>query len=195
MPKLLKKTEHVVIPEGVTVEVNRKTVKVTGPRGTLERTLDHPKVDIYKDKMVVVKEGPKVNVLVVEMWYGNRRDSAVVRTLASHVKNMITGVTKGFQYKMKVVYAHFPVTVLIEKGGKEVKVQNFLGEKRTRTIEMYEGVTAKKGAKDEIILEGNDIEKVSQSCANIHSANLVRNKDIRQFLDGLYVSERNVLGE
>ncbi|EDR25160.1 60S ribosomal protein L9, putative [Entamoeba dispar SAW760] len=190
MPRLLKKTEHVVIPEGVTIEINRKNIKVTGPRGTLTREFQHPKVDIYASKLVVKKEGPKENVIVIDMWYGNRRDSAVVRTIASHIKNMITGVTKGYQYKMRVVYAHFPVTLVIADDGKSIQVQNFLGEKRTRHIEMYDGVVVKKLGKDEICLEGNDVEKVSQSAANIHAANLVRNKDIRQFLDGVYVSEK-----
>ncbi|BFU24013.1 Ribosomal protein L6, putative [Entamoeba histolytica] len=190
MPRLLKKTEHVVIPEGVTIEINRKNIKVTGPRGTLTREFQHPKVDIYASKLVVKKEGPKENVVVIDMWYGNRRDSAVVRTIASHIKNMITGVTKGYQYKMRVVYAHFPVTLVIADDGKSIQVQNFLGEKRTRHIEMYDGVVVKKLGKDEICLEGNDVEKVSQSAANIHAANLVRNKDIRQFLDGVYVSEK-----
>ncbi|BFU23794.1 60S ribosomal protein L9 putative [Entamoeba histolytica] len=190
MPRLLKKTEHVVIPEGVTIEINKKNIKVTGPRGTLTREFQHPKVDIYASKLVVKKEGPKENVVVIDMWYGNRRDSAVVRTIASHIKNMITGVTKGYQYKMRVVYAHFPVTLVIADDGKSIQVQNFLGEKRTRHIEMYDGVVVKKLGKDEICLEGNDVEKVSQSAANIHAANLVRNKDIRQFLDGVYVSEK-----
>ncbi|EAL47076.1 60S ribosomal protein L9 putative [Entamoeba histolytica] len=190
MPRLLKKTEHVVIPEGVNIEINRKNIKVTGPRGSLTREFQHPKVDIYASKLVVKKEGPKENVVVIDMWYGNRRDSAVVRTIASHIKNMITGVTKGYQYKMRVVYAHFPVTLVIADDGKSIQVQNFLGEKRTRHIEMYDGVVVKKLGKDEICLEGNDVEKVSQSAANIHAANLVRNKDIRQFLDGVYVSEK-----
>ncbi|EMD47918.1 60S ribosomal protein L9, partial [Entamoeba histolytica KU27] len=172
MPRLLKKTEHVVIPEGVNIEINRKNIKVTGPRGSLTREFQHPKVDIYASKLVVKKEGPKENVVVIDMWYGNRRDSAVVRTIASHIKNMITGVTKGYQYKMRVVYAHFPVTLVIADDGKSIQVQNFLGEKRTRHIEMYDGVVVKKLGKDEICLEGNDVEKVSQSAANIHAANL-----------------------
>ena len=55
-------------------------------------------------------------------------------------------------------------------------------------------VEASKAVKDELQLTGNDLEKVSQSAADIQQACRVRNKDIRKFLDGLYVSERtNIL--
>lgn len=42
-------------------------------------------------------------------------------------------------------------------------------------------------------LQGNDIEKVSQSAALINGAAKVKNKDIRKFLDGIYVSERTTV--
>lgn len=46
---------------------------------------------------------------------------------------------------------------------------------------------------DEIVLEGNDVEMVSQSAASIHGSCLVKNKDIRKFLDGVYVSEKTTV--
>ena len=63
---------------------------------------------------------------------------------------------------------------------------------------MAEGVDveASKTQKDELILTGNSLENVSQSAADIQQICRVRNKDIRKFLDGLYVSERgNVVEE
>jgi len=61
---------------------------------------------------------------------------------------------------------------------------------------MLEGVkVTRSDAKDEIILQGNDIEKVSQSAAQVHQVCLVKKKDIRKFLDGVYVSEKNVIGD
>ena len=44
--------------------------------------------------------------------------------------------------------------------------------------------------KDELILEGNGIELVSNSAALIQQATTVKNKGIRKFLDGLYMSEK-----
>ena len=57
---------------------------------------------------------------------------------------------------------------------------------------MAEGVDveASKNVKDELVLTGNSLENVSQSAADIQQICRVRNKDIRKFLDGIYVSER-----
>jgi len=60
---------------------------------------------------------------------------------------------------------------------------------------MLEGVTISesKVQKDELILQGNDIDNVSQSAASIQGICRVRNKDIRKFLDGIYVSEKSTV--
>ena len=44
---------------------------------------------------------------------------------------------------------------------------------------------------EDIIVEGVNLEDVSQTAANIEQATRVRNKDPRVFLDGIYVYERN----
>ena len=182
--KITLSTNHVDIPEGVKVEVKNRRVVVKGPRGTLRRDFSHQFVDIRK-------EGNKV---FVDLWFGLHKNISVVRTICSHIRNMITGVTHGYRYKMRFVYAHFPINVAINKDGTKVEIRNFLGEKRVRHIHMQEGVTVTKSEaqKDEIILEGNDIEAVSISASQIHLCVLVRNKDIRKFLDGIYVSEKEL---
>jgi len=102
----------------------------------------------------------------------------------------LDGVTKGFLYKMRMVYAHFPISIASENDGKDVVIRNFLGEKFTRTVKMLPGVTLdrSKDVKDQIELQGNDVNAVSQAAANLHCAIRVRQKDIRKFLDGVYVS-------
>jgi large subunit ribosomal protein L9e len=50
--------------------------------------------------------------------------------VCSHIENLITGVTKGFLYKMRFCYAHFPINVTLTD--RTVEIRNFLGEKRVR---------------------------------------------------------------
>ncbi len=107
---------------------------------------------------------------------------------------MITGVTKGFKYKMRFCYAHFPINVsCVKENGKDiVEIRNFLGEKKVRRVHLLDGVTYVRTSdvKDQIEISGIDIAKVSLSCAQISQSTAVKNKDIRKFLDGIYVSEK-----
>jgi large subunit ribosomal protein L9e len=117
------------------------------------------------------------------------------RTVGSHINNMFVGVTKGFKYKMRFCYAHFPINV--SAVGDTVEIRNFLGEKNVRRIELLEGVKYARTAdiKDQIEISGIDITKVSLSCAQIQQSTTVKHKDIRKFLDGIYVSEKCSLVE
>merc|ERR1712117_152155 len=77
-----------------------------------------------------------------------------------------------------------------------VEIRNFLGEKFARHVNMLEGVTFKpSGSKDEFVLEGNDLELVSRSAALIQQSTTVKEKDIRKFLDGIYVSHKQTVVE
>lgn len=110
---------------------------------------------------------------------------------------MITGVTKGFKYKMRFCYAHFPINVTaVKENGKDVvEIRNFLGEKKVRRVKLLDGVSYFRTAdvKDQIEISGIDIAKVSLSCAQIRQSAQVKNKDIRKFLDGIYVSEKTTI--
>ena len=65
---------------------------------------------------------------------------------------------------MRAVYAHFPINMHVNDDGSVVEIRNFLGEKYQRTVKMRRNVTAAPtGVKDEIKVEGNDLEMVSQS--------------------------------
>ncbi|SAM00770.1 hypothetical protein [Absidia glauca] len=178
--------DELIIPQGVKVSIKARDVTVTGPRGTLNKNLRHLNIEIKfagQDKLKFV------------VYHGGRKHVACIRTVRSLVNNMIIGVTKGFQYKMRYVYAHFPINCIINNGGKDVEIRNFLGQKVVFRVQMREGVivAASTNQKDELTLTGNDLEAVSQCAADIQQSCLVKKKDIRKFLDGIYVSERNVL--
>lgn len=158
--------------------------------GTLQKDMRHLGVDLYLSEN---EEGGKV--FKVDCHFGKRKKLASIRTTISHVSNMITGVTKGYEYKMRLVYAHFPININIVNNGETVEIRNFLGEKRVRVIKMLPGVkiARSEAVKDELILSGNDVELVSRSTSLIHQICLVRNKDIRKFLDGIYLSGKGTV--
>ena len=187
--RLIASTRSLEIPSDVTIEVKARKVRVKGPRGTLTRDFKHLAVDMF----LVEEDGKKL--LRVEKSFGTRKELAAIRTTTSHVSNMIKGVTKGFEYKMRLVYAHFPINVNIEGGGKIVEIRNFLGEKRVRIVRMLAGVTIERSSavKDELVISGNDVELVSRSAALINMICHVRKKDIRKFLDGVYLAERTTI--
>ena len=82
----------VKIPEGVKVKVQSRTVKVTGPRGTLTKEFKHLSVDIYKVDH---------NTIKVEKWFGKKKELAAVRTVCSHIENLFKGVMKVRNKKLK----------------------------------------------------------------------------------------------
>lgn len=169
--------EEVEIPEGVEVTVEGNLVKVKGPKGELERELKYPGVKIFEEdgKVVVFKEFPR------------RKDIAIARTFKAHIANMIRGVTEGFQYRLKVLYSHFPMTVKVQ--GDEVIIENFLGEKNPRRAKILPGVTVKVMGQ-EIIVESIDKEKAGQTAANIEQATKINKWDRRVFQDGIYIVEK-----
>ncbi|KAF8252390.1 ribosomal protein L6 [Wilcoxina mikolae CBS 423.85] len=184
--KYIHSSEILTIPEGVSVTIKSRVVTVTGPRGKLVKDLKHLAVSFVPRS---------ANTISIELHHGVRKNVAALRTVKTLIENLITGVTRGYKYKMRYVYAHFPINVNIEEGkdGRpQVEIRNFLGEKIVRRVTLLPGVAIETSAnvKDEIVLSGNSLENVSQSAADIQQICRVRNKDIRKFLDGLYVSER-----
>uniref|UniRef100_A0A093V431 60S ribosomal protein L9-B n=1 Tax=Talaromyces marneffei PM1 TaxID=1077442 RepID=A0A093V431_TALMA len=173
--------------DNLTINIRSRIVTVEGPRGKLTKDLSHISVSFGR---------PDKNTISIELHHGARKGIATLRTVRTLINNLIIGVTRGFLYKMRYVYAHFPINVNIEKNGEtgnyEVEIRNFLGEKIVRRITAQAGVEVitSPNVKDELQLSGNSLEAVSQSAADIQQICRVRNKDIRKFLDGLYVSER-----
>eukprot|EP00798_Chlamydomonas_sp_ICE-L_P031227 gene31227-6377_t len=187
--KVIVADGELVIPDEVKLEVKGRAVRCKGPRGTLSKDFKHLAVDMY---LYENKAGKKC--FKVEAHFSKRKQLACIRTVVSHVRNLITGTTKGFQYKLRCVYAHFPVNINIEQKGALLEIRNFLGEKRVRKVQMLPGVsiTRCEVVKDQLIVTGNCIENVSRSSALINQSCLVRGLDIRKFLDGVYVSEKGL---
>src|SRR5438309_10608923 len=140
------------VPDGVTVGVEGKTVNVKGPLGTLQEDLSHLPVTITQTAQEV-----KVSVT-----WPRKREIGMLGTAAAHIRNMIRGVTKGYRYNLRTVYAHFPVTVKVDEKAKALKVENFTGEKTHRPAKTRDiAQVAVKG--DDITDDGIGFKAVSQT--------------------------------
>ena len=80
----------------------------------------------------------------MEIHHGVRKNVAALRTVRTLINNLIIGVTKGFKYKMRYVYAHFPINVNLEQNSE---TGNWEVEIRYVTMEKYwggEGAVSKR---------------------------------------------------
>ena len=176
--------KEVAIPEGVTINIDGYKVAVTGPLGTVEKDFSTRALDLSKIRMKI-----EDNKFIVESDNDRRKIKAMVGTIAAHVRNMINGVTKGYEYKLKIVYSHFPITV--ELNGNEIIIKNFFGEKKPRKAKIKGDVKVEIKGKD-IIVSGINLEDVSQTAANIEQATRLTGRDRRIFYDGIYVYEKGL---
>ena len=175
MVKLADITEIIPIPEDVTVTINGSEVTVKGNGGEIKRNFNHNKITISNDEENVT----------VKVAFPNKKDKAMVGTIRSHISNMIYGVDHGFTYKMKIVYAHFPMTVKVQ--GKIVTIDNFLGERSPRKAKII-GDDVKVSVKGEdVTITGINKEHVGQTMANIEQATKIKGRDPRIFQDGMYL--------
>ena len=184
MVLMAKIEEYVEIPKDVKVSVRGMDVTVSGKNGEIKREFK------TRETVHIDKEGEKLKIWTL---FPKRRTRAMIGTIKAHIENMIIGVTKGYRYKLKIYYRHFPMNVSVDKN--TVVIRNFLGEKHPRYAPILDGVNVKVKGKEEIIVEGIDRERVGQTAANIEQATLIKDKDPRVFVDGIYIVEKGVKNE
>ncbi|AEG18468.1 50S ribosomal protein L6 [Methanobacterium paludis] len=173
MAQLAILREEIPIPEGIDVTIADE-VTVKGSKGQLSRKFNHKSV-------VITKEDGNV---VLEVKFPKKKDKAMLGTIKSHITNMIVGLTEGFTYHMKIVYAHFPMTV--KAAGNKVTIENFLGERHPRSAKILGDAKVQvKG--DEVTVTGISKEDVGQTMANLEQATKIRGRDPRVFQDGIYL--------
>ena len=165
------------LPDRVTASMEQGVLGIKGPLGTAKK-------DFTLVRTTITVEGKKV---MVKPFGRKKKDKAILGTASSIIMNLIQGVTKGFTYKVKIVYAHFPITVKVK--GKEIHVENFYGERSPRIAQIVGDCKANVQG-DDVIIQGINLEDVGHTAANIEQATKVRRKDQRVFLDGLYVYDK-----
>jgi len=178
--KIMNRVE-IEIPDDVSANVDHLELTVEGDNGSVTRRLWYP------DVSVSVEDG---NV-VIETENTDAKTNATVGTFESHVRNMIHGVANGWEYKMEVFYAHFPMQVNVQGG--DVVIENFLGERAPRRTTIH-GDTQVQVDGEVVVLSGPDKEAVGQTAADIEQLTKVKGKDTRVFQDGVYITEKPQAG-
>jgi large subunit ribosomal protein L6 len=170
--------ENVEIPSSVKMTKEGHVLVCKGKLGTVKK-------DFMRIPASITVEGNKV---VIKPYGTRKHDLAVTNTTRSIIQSMIKGVEKGYTYKLKVIFAHFPISVKIK--GKEVHVENFFGERSARVSKIVGDATKVEVAGEDVLVKGPSLEDVSQTAANIEQSTKIKDKDQRVFLDGLYIFAR-----
>ena len=107
--------DEVLIPEGVTVTQKKHMLEFVGPLGKTYKSFRTipVKIEIVEGKVIIKTIGFR------------KRDYAILHTARSIIRNICEGLIEGYTIKMKVVFAHFPITVKVE--GKDILIENFQG--------------------------------------------------------------------
>jgi large subunit ribosomal protein L6 len=167
----------VEIPNGIEVEIDNFKIKVNGPKGFLEEDFYSP---LFKKDISIKKTDNKIFISTKSK---RKKVKAMLGTIEAHIKNMFKGLIEGFTVKLKIVYMHFPFTVKIS--GKEISINNFLGEKLPRKTKIVGDCKVEiKG--DEITVTGINKDDVGQTAANLERATWIKARDRRVFQDGIF---------
>lgn len=103
----------VPVPAGVKIAVKDRTVNVEGPKGKLNLTF-RPEV-----KVAFAESDKVVNVALADGYTAeNKEANAYWGSTRAHIRNMIEGVTKGYEKNLEVVGVGWQATL----AGKQLKL-------------------------------------------------------------------------
>ncbi|MEK6847226.1 MAG: 50S ribosomal protein L6 [Nanoarchaeota archaeon] len=167
----------VAIPDGISCKAEGKMITCNRGNTSISRK-------IFQQSIFVSISGSEI---VLECANSNKKDIANIHTQVAHLKNILLGLKEPFSYELEICNVHFPMTVKVD--GNKFLINNFLGEKVSRSAEIIEGVNVKiEGSK--VLISSADIEKAGQTAANIEKAARVTKKDRRIFQDGIFITKK-----
>ncbi len=172
MKKGFEKT--VQIPQGVHAEVTNNFVKVK------EGSREVSKKFSSKDLQIIVQG----SVIKIVSNNSKTKSLSVANAIVSHLANLLHGLKKDFEYKLEIVYSHFPMNVAVKEGF--VEITNIAGAKMPKKAKIVG--TAKVVVKGkEVTVSSSNKDHAGQTAANLEIATKIRGKDRRVFQDGIYI--------
>ena len=139
------------LPSGVSVQVDNRTVTVSGPQGTLSRVLPGT-ISLRQEDSTLLVERPD----------DQRHNRALHGLTRSLVANMVTGVTAGFTKELEIVGVGYRAQA---RGPAALELA--LGFSHPVVVDAPDGVTFEVPVPTRIVVKGIDKEKVGQVAADI----------------------------
>ncbi len=167
-------SEKIEIPENTELVIEGNILTIKGANGENKKKFDLKNLHINKEH----------NSLIVSCKKATKKEKKKINTLRAHLKNMIEGVSKKFEYQLKICFSHFPITVEVKND--ELIIKNFLGERENRRLKIPKGADIDAG-KEIITISSVNKEIAGQTAADIERATKVRKKDKRIFQDGIFI--------
>jgi large subunit ribosomal protein L6 len=141
---------NLVIPEGVTVTIDKYLVTVKGPKGELSLNTSN-----------LVKVSVDGNTLKTEVVDNTPRANVMQGTTNSLINNMIIGVSNGFTKGLEAVGVGYKFNVQ----GNKIIVN--AGYSHPVEVIVPDGMKAELVSATEITISGIDKQKVTEFAANI----------------------------
>lgn len=172
-----KKTRKIELPSGFDAIIEKDSLIIKSQKGELKKKLHSKEIKVRKEN----------NSIVLETESKKRTDFAVLNSFEKQIENMVKGLEKEFEFKLSIVYSHFPINIAVKSN--VVEINNFLGEKLPRIAKIIPNAKIEIKGK-EIFVRGHDKEAVGQTAANIEKATKVFMRDRRVFQDGIYLVKK-----
>jgi len=166
------------LPKDVKAKISEEGSEITisGKLGSTSKTVN----------MMLIEariEGDKIVLESVQNKKLQKKAALALNSLGSELKLAMDGVEKGIEKKMKILYAHFPISTEIKE--KEVHLKNVFGERNPRIAKIV-GDTKVEVKGQDVYIKGVDPYDVGQTAANLRKLSSQRNKDCRVYQDGVY---------
>lgn len=172
MEKFSEKT--ITIPDGISVHVQNNLVKLSAGGQEVQKKFSAGAIEISGEN----------GAIRVAAKNGKRKTLATANAIASHIVNLYSGLLKDFEYRLEVVYSHFPMSISVKDGF--VEISNIAGAKMPKRAKIVGGAKVSVKGHDIIVSAANK-EHAGQTAANIETATKSTGKDKRVFQDGIYI--------
>jgi large subunit ribosomal protein L6 len=180
MSRFIKKP--IQLPEGVQITLENALIKVKGPKGQLQYSIPESFLVMQEGSLLWIKSKEAIG----EKQQKAASKSAMAGTVFARIRNLIQGVSEGYQKELSLMGVGYRAQV------KGEKLELNLGFSHPVNFDIPAGVVIKTPSVTEIVLEGIDKQKVGQAAAKIK---MIRPVEVYKGKGVRYKGERVLLKE